>query len=429
MPRFIPPRKQPKIPAIRPLTVIENVDDYSYSCAYCGTRMEMFTQSGGEFIAKLRPGETVFSRNVDKDKLLFLPAQHILEKHGQELWLSPGGYELWCSRGGAPIHVLTDTDYITHLFWSQIDNNLYMCTYGTGDNITHVYRIDRSAGTKTEIVNCGATADPIVDSAELGSYIYLHYNAYQGGAGDNHSGVRRFDPVGGTWSEVLNYYDDLSYEGYAGGIALQGSTLVASDGNSAARSTDGTTWVNDYTLTDFNSYDNFELILNKDDGYIYGAQNDPDAAADPLIVKRTGDGAWSSDYATDPVWLTGVVSFGQEYDASGTSVALYAQRWGWYTSENPEILRKPASGSWTQDWAGPGNAWMGVYSQGIVQFRGLMHALFYDAASTITRLYRRLSAGVWSLIKEWSGYGMLATHAYSSGMCVAPNATMLCHTV
>lgn len=430
------------------MSVMEAIDGgYSYSAAFCGIRAQVFSQPPGDDISTFRPGEYILPRNVERSEVLFLPGTPggLPEKqfHGQELWFSPGNGELWAMRAGGPFHVLTApngaVELITHIFWSHIDDELYVCThveYRIGPprtwGVTRVYRVNREAGTMAVIMTwAGADpnyAEPIIDAAKFGDYIYLHCNAL---IGDPFSSVQRLVPSTGARTEVLNYFNDFGSQGYAGGIAVMDNKLIASDGNNAYRSADGTAWAHDFNLTTYNSWDNFDLLtFGGVTGSVYGAQNDPNAAADPLVVERTGDGAWANDLAIAPLWPTGMVALGQEYDEHGNSVALYAQRWGWGGDESPEIRRKPAGGAWMQDWEGPGTAFMGIYSQGIVQFRGAMHALFYDAwPDGDVLLCRRYRTGSWRTIKQWTGMDMLPTHAYCSGMAVAPNAAKECHEV
>ncbi|KKL48855.1 hypothetical protein LCGC14_2321360, partial [marine sediment metagenome] len=323
-------------------------------------------------------------------------------------------------------------------FWTELTETLYMCTFHRDDSIMKVYSVGRSAGTVSELLSFGGGGDvgePIVDSAEHGAYIYLHYNAY---SGNPYSGVRRFDPVAVTWVEVLNYEDDKSSVGYGGGIAVAADgKLVASDGNNAYRSATGDNgdWDFDFDLTSFgNAFDSFDLCTNLDDGYIYGAQNDPDDASDPAIIVRTADGTWANSLVED-VTGDGMTSLCNEYDSTGAGVAMYAQRWSFFNANpSPEIWRKPAGGgAWAKDWSGPAtNTYGGTYSQGVVFCRGAIFCLvqvFFGGVGIVT-LFRRIAAENYREVKTWTpNYFVLETNAGAGPMCAAPNNLTKTHEV
>lgn len=428
---------------MRPAIVMEDIggDGYSYRVEYSGQTLQLFTQPRGDGVSDLRPGELVLARDVCVAGELFLPPQQ-----GQELWVSPGFWydgdgeqvaygELWVVRGDMVSKVWTAgaDEYVSHLFWTELTETLYMCTYYEPTANMRVYSVDRSAGTASLVVNYGDGGNPgeiIMDSAEVGDYIYLHYNAY---LGDPYSGVRRFDPVAETWAEVLNYFDDKGSQGYAGGIAVAADNkLVASDGSNVYRSATGDDgdWDFDFDITSFgNAFDSFDLCTNLDDGYIYGCQNDPDGAGDPAIIVRTADGTWANSLVED-VRNDGMTSLCNEYDSTGTGVAMYAQRWSFFdASPGPEIWRKPAGGgAWAQDWAGPANTYAGTYSQGIVFCRGSIFTLVYDDSEEEVVLYRRVEAGVMRVVKKWKpNYFLFQTHASAGAMCAAPNSLTKTH--
>jgi len=373
----------------------------------------------------------------------------------EELWFSPGtpgpGYtrtELWKYTGGTPVLVWTvpnDYEYITHIFWSQIDSELYVCTYEDASwGTTRIYRVNRAAGTLAQVVSYSGTgaafpspyrqAEAIIDSAEFGSYIYTHHNAYNG---DPYSRVRRFDPVAGTWAAVLDYFTDFGSRGYGGGIAVDplAGALVASDGKHVFRSATGAagSWIADFDLTTFANTDHFCLLTNRnDDNLVYGVQGqDLAAGADPEVVVRTGAGVFVAEFDEGDTPNLGFVALSQQH-AAAVATALWIQRWAFdWPRERVEHWYKPVGGAWTKDWDGPpvNEGWVGIYSQGITQFKSKMHSLIWNYHTLTMRLYERTTPGNWTLIYQWDDYGLIYTYANASGMAVAPNSKRKCHEV
>ena len=328
-----------------------------------------------------------------------------------------------------------DLEWVTCVWWSQIDNEFYFATWyhdpNSGDDIVSVYRFNRGTNIATMIVDytrVGGVTAPIADVCESGSYDYLHTGYLY-----DFCEVLRLDPVLATLSVVFE--SSKPAESNFGGIAVDaGGIIVDFNGWEAYRSPSGDvgSWVLDADLyAAFAIYNSYSLVTHKgDSNYIYlGALTEElTPTEDDVVYKRTGAGTWVMDLnhpdPLDPV--TSTLSFGIEHIA-GAVQAIYAQFKREQGIDNASIYRKPVGGIWTLDWDGlVGTGWWGVACQGVAQFAGDIYGLWMlPSDSHDCRLYKRIGVNDWQLVQEFLKYDGLGLF----GMAVAPNTLFKCHEV
>lgn len=369
----------------------------------------------------------------------------LVRRYPPALWFSPGAGtaalfansqgELWLTTGGAPRRVwLTPLthEFITCIWWSNLDGNLYLATYReepVGTFTNRIYRVQPRAGTVTEVVSWagGLGLNPVVDGAQHGSFVYLHCGGAFGGGQ-----VRRFDPVAGTQAVVFNH----PVASLNGGIAvdpLRGD-LLDLGGNEVYRSPTGNvgSWVLDANLAAlFGSFDSMSMVTHRggDDLVYAGNQN----AAGDILLRRPGLAQWLVDLAGGAFPDDSIVSLTPEYQGT-VGTALYGQGWNTFGGATPRIRRKPVGGAWAIDWPGPGATWQGVYAQGLQQFQGSLYALFTQITIFPTqadmRLYRRDGAGQFTMMREWLAYWQNGlTNVQCGPMATSPNPLRLPHEV
>lgn len=376
-------------------------------------------------------------------------------------WYGDGPYstgELWKYDGTNCTFVFKEDiaesqwgeNWISCIFWSQIYNMMYFCTWDWDENRIRVYSLDPATDTVTKIIEevwpGPAIVNPIIDAAEFKGKIYLFMATMNW---DDHAvQVREFDPIGAT----LNHSFDMPSGGgpggpfaYTGGMAVDpaNNELVAFGGYQAYYSTDGVVWNLDADLNAVFplSADSFSMITYNGKIYV-GIQAEATPMGPPptpSVARRDSAGNWVAEYtgpypAADDT--NSICTFTSIYDSVGTEQGLLGAFWPWFYTGGGVAIRDNA-GVWSIDWVGPdcngfpGWKQMLSYAQGMAQYNGDVYGLFIDKKDwSNTSLYKRTGPGTWELVHWFENYWSLPNyHTGTLAIAASYNTLKKCHEV